>query len=244
MAIYNSDILIALSAAQDMTGRHATVKSLLAIGAAYHFADMGDDSEAARLVLDTFGAALKESGATKGEVSTKRKNAKIVGGVFQSRFGAELTSDYLNEADFVQACFANAIASGAKSVNRLLDWCVHGDADFTDRKKQAEKVDKDTAREEKANAALASVSDHITNDMFLINPFDTSAPMPKAVQNFEPETVAEPEPIGADDLASGVIDILADVSPEILQALSAAIRQETKRRKDAMAEAEAEAEAA
>ena len=104
--------------------------------------------------FDDLGAILRESGAVKSEVSTKRKQAKQIGAKFAALFGAELQTDYVSEADFVQACFVAAQASGATSMPRLVDWAVNGDPDATDKAK-------DKAAQEKAETAAAARAESI-----------------------------------------------------------------------------------
>lgn len=152
-----------IAAQAEGIARMAAPRSILAAGLAVALAEqsamMNDEkpANAVAMVLDDFAAVLRLQGANKQEVSAKRGQAKVVGANVVARFGSDVFTAWASEGDAVQGCFAQCVADGVKSVQRLMDYMKHGDADFTDRTKQAERDAKKAEKEEAANARVAEI---------------------------------------------------------------------------------------
>lgn len=181
------EMFLALANQQEAIARHAAPRSILAAGLAYALAadnaalDGQSVTTATKQTLDTFAATLRNQGATKSEVSTKRKQAKIVGEKVGERFGFDILTVFETEADTVEGCFVQAYADGVKSVARLVDYMQHGDANHTDKAKGAAAAEKAAEKEAQAAGAVAEV------EQVELPPVVMGEPV-------MPERVAKPEP--------------------------------------------------
>ncbi|WP_333827548.1 hypothetical protein [Pararhodobacter sp.] len=221
------ETILAAGRADYLLGRKAALRSIIWFGFGAHEVLSNGTTKEQTAYFDDLGAILRESGAVKSEVSTKRKQAKQIGEKFATLFGKELATSYRTEADFVQACFVAAQAAGASSVNRLVDWAVNGDPDATDKAKAA----KEAERMAEKDAARAESLAAINNAPVVQMGFDE---VPEPVQNLNPVMDQDQEPRAIDFVA-----IAQSLNDEQLAEMAQAIAAEMAARKAAQAEVKA-----
>lgn len=221
------ETILAAGRADYLLGRKAALRSLIWFGFGAHEVLQNGTSKEQTAYFDDLGAILRESGAVKSEVSTKRKQAKQIGKEFAALFGKELATDYASPAHFVQACFVAAQAAGATSVNRLVDWAVNGDPNATDKAKEAKAAKEAEAAAEKKAESLAAIDAAPVDQLG----FDE---VPEQVQNLNLATDQGQEPRAIDYAA-----IVTSLSDDELKAMGAAVMEEITRRAAAQAEVKA-----
>ncbi|MCC5972013.1 MAG: hypothetical protein JJU15_18910 [Pararhodobacter sp.] len=177
------ETILAAGRADYLMGRKAALRSMIWFGFGAHEVLQNGSTKEQTNYFDDLGAILREAGAVKSEVSTKRKQAKQIGAEFAAIFGKELATDYASDAHMVQACFVAAQASGATSISRLIDWAVNGDPDATDKAKDAKEAERMAAKDAARAESLAAINEAPVDQLG----FD-HIPELAPVQNLNPAT--------------------------------------------------------